>query len=140
MRVDKAATARLLVYRALGVPDVVVDPGHRREAAAWHLGRLASVPLSDTDPAQASHFIESLSALIDAVVDDVAAGHLDEVLGNYGFMRELSFWADQTVLTHPIAAHPDDLRHWSAVLFGCLLDFVASHPFGAEIPTNVSTS
>jgi hypothetical protein len=121
--------ASQLVYRALAVPDAVVDPDHRREAAAWHLGRLASVPLTGTDPARANHHIEALAAIIDVVIENVAAGRLDEVLGNYGFMREMSFWADQALLTHQVEANPDDIRHWSAVLLACLVEYVTNHPF-----------
>jgi hypothetical protein len=123
--------ASLVVYRALGVPDAVVDPDHRREAAAWHLGKLASVSLASTDPARANHHVEALAAIIDVVVEHVGTGRLDEVLGNYGFVRATSYWADQVLLTSKIEANPDDVRHWSAVLLNCLVEFVTTHPFDA---------
>lgn len=69
---------------------------------------------------------------IDHVVEAVASGRLDEVLGNYGFVRDLSFVADEVISRGSVEAHPDELRHWNTVLLGCLAEFVAKHPFGFE--------
>jgi hypothetical protein len=121
-----------LVERALGVPDAITDPVHRRRAACFHLADRAKVSLrAQADFDQSEQFL-ALAAVLKSVTARLDAGHLDGLIGDYGFddIDELATRTAKTVQSYP--GDWETLLQTTHALLESLRDYVRAHPFTDE--------
>jgi hypothetical protein len=120
-----------LIFRSIGVPDAVGEKT-RMSAATYHLAKAAGLDVAaDPNTSDASQRrLEDARRVIEAAIDSIAAGDLDEVIGGFGH-RDNEWHA--TRLIRRLDPHSyGDAKACAAELIRMLQSFVVSHPFEDE--------
>ena len=115
---------KLLIFRALGVPDIIKNEENREKAAVWRLAVLAHQPLEPVDIRSGERQYQ-IHALLQYGVEQAATGRLDGLLG--GFES-----AERTVDGLARSAPPsgyDVAVTFLTPLVGAIVAFVEAHPF-----------
>jgi hypothetical protein len=117
-----------LIYRCLGVPDLLTDDS-RSTAAARRLVEVAGLDVT-LDPKvshQSQLRLADAASVIARASELVAAGELDGFIGNFGY-RDDDWYA--SLLTRRVDLHVYEQGQRCAVaLLESLRNYVTSHPF-----------
>ncbi len=117
-----------LIYRCLGVPDVLTDDS-RPQAAAQRLGEAAGLDVT-LDPNlshQSQLRLADAAGVISRASELLAAGELDGFIGNFGY-REDDWYA--LLITRRIDLHVyEQGQRCAEALLESLRNYITSHPF-----------
>ena len=125
-------THREVLYRALGVPDVLL-PDNKQKAAAGKLAAQAPVPGASDPGASFQPGLQSDASLVlEAFCDIFEAGELDPLLGGYG--RSTADVYAQRVANKACAAGSHEWQEgvvaMSKIVMEAVCSYIAEHPHG----------
>lgn len=117
-----------LIYRSLGVPDII-DDGSKPRAAAHRLAEAAGLDVSvDPTRSQQSRIrLEDARSVIVGAGELIVAGELDGFVGAFGYHDE-DWYVAQLIRRTDLHVYEQGLACARALLCN-LRTYVASHPF-----------
>jgi hypothetical protein len=117
----------LLVFRSLGVPDILREE-NRLQAAAWKLAKRSSIPITIVGGRENAELRADAENVIKSVIKLGEEGALDLHVGQFGVPPEDVV----SMVTHRMDGPASDSDRASSLvkhLIGAIREFLDEHPF-----------